>query len=68
MQEYHCFFVDSADQVVTTLTIHCRNDSEARTRANKLLETGNHIGVEVWIDGRKLYHLWKPGFDPSTLK
>lgn len=66
MLEYHCFFVDAADRVVATLTIRCRTDDEAQSRADKMLAVSDHAGVEIWIRGRSLYRSRKPGLYPAT--
>jgi hypothetical protein len=55
MPEYHCFFLDAADQVAAILTISCRTDNEARSRADKMLAASDHVGVEIWIGGRRLH-------------
>jgi hypothetical protein len=68
MSEYHCFFLDAADQVAATLTICCGTDNEAQSRADEMLAVSDHAGVEIWIGGRSLYRSRKPGFYPGTLK
>jgi hypothetical protein len=61
MPEFHCFFLDAADEVAATLTINCRTDKEALSRADNMLATSDHVGVEVWIGGRRLYRSRKSG-------
>ena len=68
MPEYHCFFLDAADRVAATLTIRCRTDDEAQSRADKMLAVSEHAGVEIWFGGRSLYRSRKPGFYPGTPK
>ncbi|HUL07112.1 MAG TPA: hypothetical protein VLV76_12315 [Candidatus Acidoferrum sp.] len=67
MSEYHCFFLDAADQVAATVTIRCRTEAEAQTRADNILAASNHAGVEIWIGGRSLYRSRKPGFYPGAI-
>jgi len=67
MSEYHCFFLDAADRVAATVTIRCWNDTEAQTRADKILAATDHTGVEIWFGGRSLYRSRKPGFYPGPL-
>jgi hypothetical protein len=61
MPEFHCFFLDAVDQVAATLTINCRTDKEALSRADNMLAASDHVGVEVWIGGRRLYRSRKSG-------
>jgi hypothetical protein len=44
---------------VATLTIYCETDDEAQARADKTLAASDHMGVEVWIGGRRLYRARK---------
>jgi hypothetical protein len=67
MPEYHCFFLDAADEVAATLTIRCGTDNEAQSRADKILAVSDHAGVEIWIGGRSLYRSRKPGFYPGAI-
>jgi hypothetical protein len=66
MPEYHCFFLDAADQVAATVTIRCGTDHEAQFRADKMLAVSDHAGVEIWRGGRSLYRSKKPGFYAGT--
>ena len=59
MLNYHCFFLDSADRVAATLTVYCKTDNEAQVRADQMLAISDHVGVEVWIGGRRLYRVRK---------
>jgi hypothetical protein len=65
MPEFHCFFLDAADQVAATLTVWRETLNEAQAYADKVLAASDHVGVEVWVGGRRLYRSRKPG--PSTL-
>jgi hypothetical protein len=67
MPDYHCFFLDAADQVTATLTISSTTDSEAQSRADRMLASSNHAAVEIWFGCRSVYRSRKPGFYP-TLK
>ena len=67
MPEYHCFFLDAADDVAATLTIRCGTDNEAQSRADNFLAVSDHVGVEIWIAGRRLYRSRKLGFYSGTL-
>jgi len=67
MPDYHCFFLDAADRVAATLTISSTTDGEAQSRADRMLASSDHAGVEIWAGGRTLYRSRKPGFYP-TLK
>jgi hypothetical protein len=67
MPEYHCFFLDAADEVAATLTIRCGTDNEAQSRADKILAVSDHAGVEIWIGGRSLYRSRKSGFYPGAI-
>jgi hypothetical protein len=40
---------------MATLTIYCKTDNEAQARADKILAASDHMSVEVWIGGRRLY-------------
>ena len=68
MLEYHCFFLDAADRVAAALTIRCRTDDEAQSRADKMLAVSEYAGVEIWIGGRSLYRSRKPGVYPGIPK
>jgi hypothetical protein len=54
MREYHCFFLNAADQVAAILTISCM-ENEAQSRAESILTASDHVSVEVWTGGRRLY-------------
>jgi hypothetical protein len=68
MPEYHCFFLDVADEVAATLTIRCGTDNEAQSRADEILAISDHAGVEIWIGGRSLYRSRNPCFHSRALK
>jgi hypothetical protein len=60
MTNYRCYFLDSGDHVTATDLIDCENDAQARTRADVLLTTSPHAGIEVWDGPWKVYRADKP--------
>jgi len=59
MPSYRYCFLDSADCIAAFHVIASGTDGEARIRADRLLAACDYPGIEVWDDGRHVYHARK---------
>jgi hypothetical protein len=55
MPSYRYCFLDSADRVAEFHVIACESDSQAQTRADRLLAACGYPSIVVWDRGRTVY-------------
>jgi hypothetical protein len=60
MPIYRYYFLDAADHVSATGLVECESDEQVQVRADRLLASSGHAGIEVWAGGRNVYRADKP--------
>ena len=60
MPIYRYYFLDAADHVSATGLVDCETDDQVHARADRLLASSDHAGIEVWDGGRHVYRADKP--------
>jgi len=60
MPIYRYYFLDATDHVSATGLVDCETDDQVQARANRLLNSSRHAGIEVWDGGRHVYRADKP--------
>ena len=60
MFRYYFINVDTMDQVVRGQFLHCDDDAQARTHADKPIADSDNSGAEVWDHDRRVYRSKKP--------
>jgi hypothetical protein len=59
MSNFRFCFLDSTDCVADFHLIQCETDSQAKTRADRLLAAYGYLSIEVWDRGRRVYRAQK---------
>jgi hypothetical protein len=59
MSSFRFCFLDSIGCVTDFHLIECETDSQAQTRADRLLAAYDYLSIEVWDRGRRVYRAQK---------